>query len=72
MRIAGRLAASAVVAGMIVAGGMTAPAARAAVGDPGTAAQAKSASAPGGVGSRWAELANAATGADLWSRSSVA
>jgi D-alanyl-D-alanine carboxypeptidase (penicillin-binding protein 5/6) len=27
--------------------------------------------APAGVRSRWAELANAATGADLWSRSSV-
>ncbi len=68
MRIAGGLAAGAVVAGMIVAGAVTAPAARAAgERDP----AAKAASAPAGVRSRYAELANAATGADLWSRSSV-
>ena len=68
MRIAAGLAAGAVVAGMIVAGGVAAPAARAATAA-GTG-EAKPA-APVGVRSRLAELANAATGADLWSRSSV-
>ena len=72
MRVAGRLAAVAVVAGMIVAGGATAPSARAAAGEKGTAPAAKAAaSAPAGVRSHYAELANAATGANLWSRSSV-
>jgi serine-type D-Ala-D-Ala carboxypeptidase (penicillin-binding protein 5/6) len=61
MRIGGKIAAGAVVAGMIVAGGAAAPAARA----------AQPASVPAGVRSHYAELANAATGADLWSRSSV-
>jgi D-alanyl-D-alanine carboxypeptidase (penicillin-binding protein 5/6) len=60
MRIAGRLAAgaavAAMVAGMIVAGSL-----------PARAAGAR----PAGVVSRWAELANEATGQDLWSRSSV-
>jgi serine-type D-Ala-D-Ala carboxypeptidase (penicillin-binding protein 5/6) len=65
MRIAVRLGLGAVVAGFIAAGGMVAPAARAAV--PTAAGPA----APAGVRSRWAELANAANGADLWSRSSV-
>lgn len=69
MRIVGRLAAATVVAGMIIAGGVTAPvAARAATGV--TRAEA-AASAPSGVLSPWAELADAATGADLWSRSSA-
>jgi serine-type D-Ala-D-Ala carboxypeptidase (penicillin-binding protein 5/6) len=62
MRIAVRLAVAAVLAGIIVAGGMVAPAARAAV---------RTVAGPAGVRSRWAELANAANGADLWSRSSV-
>jgi D-alanyl-D-alanine carboxypeptidase (penicillin-binding protein 5/6) len=76
MRIAGGLAAGALVAGTIVAGTVVtgtvvagtvaAPPARAAV-----LAPASAASAPAGVRARWAELANAATGADLWSRSSV-
>jgi D-alanyl-D-alanine carboxypeptidase (penicillin-binding protein 5/6) len=65
MRIAGGLAAGAVIAGLVVAGGVAAPAASAATGE------AKAAAAPVGVRSRLAELANAATGADLWSRSSV-
>ena len=65
MRVAGGLAAGAVVAGLIVAGGVSAPAARAATGE------TRAAAAPAGVRSRLAELANAATGADLWSRSSV-
>jgi D-alanyl-D-alanine carboxypeptidase (penicillin-binding protein 5/6) len=60
MRIAGRLAVGAVVAamvaGMTVAGSLPARAA-------GTG--------PAGVVARWAELANEATGHDLWSRSSV-
>jgi D-alanyl-D-alanine carboxypeptidase (penicillin-binding protein 5/6) len=71
MRIAGGLAAVAVAAGMILAGGVTAPAARAAAGEVRTAPAANAASAPVGVRSRYAELANAATGANLWSRSSV-
>jgi len=84
MRIAGRVAAGAVIAGMMVAGAAAAPAARAAVTEArtataapagtapaGTATPAKAATAPSGVRSPWAELANAATGADLWSRSSV-
>jgi D-alanyl-D-alanine carboxypeptidase (penicillin-binding protein 5/6) len=71
MRIAGALAAGALVAGMIVAGAATAPAARAAAGQKRTAPAAKAASAPAGVLSHHAELANAATGANLWSRSSV-
>jgi D-alanyl-D-alanine carboxypeptidase (penicillin-binding protein 5/6) len=62
----------AVVAGMIVAGGTAAaPAARAATTDAGFA-PAWLASAPVGVRSHFAELANAATGANLWSRSSYA
>jgi serine-type D-Ala-D-Ala carboxypeptidase (penicillin-binding protein 5/6) len=65
MRVAGGLAAGAVVAGLIVAGGVSAPAARAAT------RETRAAAAPSGVRSRLAELANAATGADLWSRSSV-
>jgi len=65
MRIAVGLAAGAVVAGMMLPGAVAAPAARAATGE------AKAGSAPVGVRSRLAELANAATGADLWSRSSV-
>jgi D-alanyl-D-alanine carboxypeptidase (penicillin-binding protein 5/6) len=65
MRIAGGLAAGAAIAGLIVSGAVAPPAARAATG------QAKAAAAPVGVRSRLAELANAATGADLWSRSSV-
>jgi D-alanyl-D-alanine carboxypeptidase (penicillin-binding protein 5/6) len=71
MRIAGGVAAGAVVAWMMVAGMVTAPAARAAAAETKTARAAKTASAPAGVRSRFAELANAATGADLWSRSSV-
>jgi D-alanyl-D-alanine carboxypeptidase (penicillin-binding protein 5/6) len=88
MRIAVGLAAVAVVAGMILAGGVTAPAARAAAGErvgPGeraaakeraaaaktAAVTAKPASVPVGIRSHYAELANATTGANLWSRSSV-
>src|SRR5262245_38364060 len=89
MRIAGWLAVGALVAGMIVAGGVTAPASQAATAT-GSSPPARAVSAtrsvpvtalaasrtarparPAGVRSRWAELANAATGANLWSRSSV-
>ena len=69
MRIAGRLAAGAVIAGLIASGGVAAPAASAATGA--ATGEAKAAAAPVGVRSRLAELANAASGADLWSRSSV-
>jgi len=70
MRISGGVAAGAVVAGMMVAGAAAAPAARAATLTPGMALAARPASAPPGVRSRYAELANAVTGANLWSRSS--
>jgi serine-type D-Ala-D-Ala carboxypeptidase (penicillin-binding protein 5/6) len=72
------------VTALLVAAGMTAPAARAAATSAVTAqaaatttatlkATAKAAaSAPAGVQAASAELADAATGADLWSRSSVA
>ncbi len=71
MRISGGIAAGAVVAGMIVAGSTAAPAARAATMERGTATAARPATGASGVRSPWAELASAATGADLWSRSSV-
>jgi D-alanyl-D-alanine carboxypeptidase (penicillin-binding protein 5/6) len=86
MRVGRWVAAGAVVASLLTAGGLTAPAARAAGQTPaGRGAVAASAadpvlasarravvtSAPAGVSSRLAELASAATGADLWSRSSV-
>src|SRR5262249_54168285 len=57
----------AVVAGMIVAGGAAAPAARADTLVPGAFLAA---SAPVGLHSHYAELADAAAGANLWSRSS--
>jgi D-alanyl-D-alanine carboxypeptidase (penicillin-binding protein 5/6) len=68
MRIAGGVAAGAAVAAMmasVVAVLVSGPAASAAT------RRAEAASAPAGVRSHWAELANAATGANLWSRSSV-
>jgi serine-type D-Ala-D-Ala carboxypeptidase (penicillin-binding protein 5/6) len=79
MRVAGRLAVAGAAAVMVAAGGAAAPAARAATTPPAaltapaavTAKAAVAASGPAGVSSRLAELANAATGADLWSRSSV-
>ncbi len=63
MRVASGMAGAAAVAGILTVGLLAGPAARA------SAAQA--AAAPVGVQSRLAELADAATGADLWSRSSV-
>jgi D-alanyl-D-alanine carboxypeptidase (penicillin-binding protein 5/6) len=77
MRIAGRLATGAVAAGLIVMAGAAAPAARAATvtgtGTPaaGTVTPAAPAGPLAGVRARWAEIAVAATGKDLWSRSSV-
>jgi D-alanyl-D-alanine carboxypeptidase (penicillin-binding protein 5/6) len=63
MRAGRWMAAAAAIATLLTAVGLTAPAARAAGRAPD--------SAPAGVSSRLAELASAATGADLWSRSSV-
>jgi D-alanyl-D-alanine carboxypeptidase (penicillin-binding protein 5/6) len=84
MPIASRLTAGAVIAGVMVAGGAMVPARAIAATGAGTAAKAAAAAetlaaetaaaktaAPVGVRSHWAELTNAATGADLWSRSSV-
>ena len=64
MRIAGGMAAGAAVAAMI-ASVMAGPAASAAT------RRGEATSAPASVRSHFAELANAATGANLWSRSSV-
>jgi D-alanyl-D-alanine carboxypeptidase (penicillin-binding protein 5/6) len=77
VRITGRLAAGVVAAGLIVTAGAAAPAARAAVltgaGTMTVAARPAAAkpSAPAGVRARWAELAVAATGKALWSRSAA-
>lgn len=60
MRIAGRVAVAGVVAGVVLSGLAATPAAAAA-----------QTAGPGGVQAPYAELANAVTGADLWSRSSV-
>jgi D-alanyl-D-alanine carboxypeptidase (penicillin-binding protein 5/6) len=65
MRIAGRLAAGAVVAMMVAAVIL-------AGGSPARAASSQPAgNRPAGVRAPWAELADAATGRDIWSRSSV-
>jgi serine-type D-Ala-D-Ala carboxypeptidase (penicillin-binding protein 5/6) len=77
MRITGRLAVSTVAAGvvavLIVAAGPAARAtASAATRAASAASPASAASAgPAGVRAPWAELADEATGRDLWSRSSV-
>jgi D-alanyl-D-alanine carboxypeptidase (penicillin-binding protein 5/6) len=62
MRAVVRLVSAGAVAGLLAAGMVAAA--------PGAPA-ARAASAPVGVQSHWAELANAVTGANLWSRSSV-
>jgi serine-type D-Ala-D-Ala carboxypeptidase (penicillin-binding protein 5/6) len=77
MRVAAGLLSGAAVTGLLAAGLTAAAPAASAV----TAAKtvtaakavtaAKTVTAPAGVRAPWAELANAATGADLWSRSSV-
>jgi D-alanyl-D-alanine carboxypeptidase (penicillin-binding protein 5/6) len=73
MRIAVRLAAGAAVAVLLAAGALAAggTAAGAAVRAAHASKPAAGPAAPAGVRSRYAELANAASGADLWSRSSV-
>ena len=73
MRVAFRLLSGAAVPGLLVAGlVVTGPAASAATtANTAAATAAKTAATPTGVRAPWAELANAATGADLWSRSSV-
>ncbi len=60
MRLVGRVTSGGAVAGVL-----------AAVLVAGVPGGASASSAPAGVQARWAELANAATGADMWSRSSV-
>jgi len=62
MRAVVRLVSAGAVAGLLAAGMVVAA--------PGAPA-ARAAGAPVGVQSHWAELANAVTGANLWSRSSV-
>jgi serine-type D-Ala-D-Ala carboxypeptidase (penicillin-binding protein 5/6) len=77
MRVPAGLLSGAAVTGLLAAGlTAAAPAAGAATtaktATPAkTATTAKAAAAPVGVQAPWAEVANAATGADLWSRSSV-
>lgn len=60
MRRAGRVAVAGAVAGVVASGLAATP-----------AAAAVSATGPAGVQAPYAELANAVTGADLWSRTSV-
>ena len=77
MRVPAGLLSGAAVTGLLAAGlTAAAPAASAATTvktatTAKTVAAAKAAATPAGVRAPWAELANAATGADLWSRSSV-
>ena len=71
MRIVSRLVSGGAVAGLLAGSliaAVPAPAAQAGIAQAGIA-QARG--GPAGVLAPWAELANAATGADLWSRSSV-
>jgi serine-type D-Ala-D-Ala carboxypeptidase (penicillin-binding protein 5/6) len=72
MRITGRLAASTAAAGMVAVMILAAgPAARAASLEKAPSASSANAAGPVGVRAPWAELADEATGKDLWSRSSV-
>src|SRR5215469_16795885 len=64
MRIVGRLACGTAVAALLAAGLITATGAGARAAD-----AARAASGPAGIAAPWAELANAATGASMWSRS---
>jgi serine-type D-Ala-D-Ala carboxypeptidase (penicillin-binding protein 5/6) len=68
MRVVSQLVSGSVVAVLLATVMITAtgPAARAAGSPP-----AQAAGGPAGVAAPWAELANAVTGTDLWSRSSV-
>jgi serine-type D-Ala-D-Ala carboxypeptidase (penicillin-binding protein 5/6) len=71
MRVPAGLLSGAAVTGLLAAGLTAAAPAASAATTAKAAAAAKTAAAPAGVRAPWAELANAATGADLWSRSSV-
>ncbi len=75
MRVPAGLLSGAAVTGLLAVGlTAAAPAASAAAPaktTPAKTATARAAAAPAGVRAPWAEVANAATGADLWSRSSV-
>jgi serine-type D-Ala-D-Ala carboxypeptidase (penicillin-binding protein 5/6) len=71
MRVPAGLLSGAAVTGLLAAGLTAAAPAASAAATVKTAAAAKAAATPAGVRAPWAELANAATGADLWSRSSV-
>jgi serine-type D-Ala-D-Ala carboxypeptidase (penicillin-binding protein 5/6) len=71
MRVPAGLLSGAAVTGLLAAALTAAAPAAGAATTVKTAAAAKAAAAPAGVRAPWAELANAATGADLWSRSSV-
>jgi serine-type D-Ala-D-Ala carboxypeptidase (penicillin-binding protein 5/6) len=67
MRIVGRLASGVAAVALVAAGLITATGA----GARAAADTARPASGPAGVAAPWAELANAATGADMWSRASA-
>ena len=78
MRVPAGLLSGAAVTGLLAAGLTAAAPAASAAATAKTATAAKAATtakaaaaAPAGVRAPWAEVANAATGADLWSRSSV-
>ena len=71
MRVPAGLLSGAAVTGLLAAGLTAAAPAASAAATVKTVTAAKAAAAPAGVRAPWAELANAATGADLWSRSSV-
>ena len=72
MRVSAGLLSGAAVTGLLAAGLTAAAPAASAATTAKTATTAKAAAAvPVGVRAPWAEVANAATGADLWSRSSV-
>jgi serine-type D-Ala-D-Ala carboxypeptidase (penicillin-binding protein 5/6) len=70
MRVPAGLLSGAAVTGLLAAG-LTAAAPAASAAATAKSAAKSAAAAPAGVRAPWAELANAATGADLWSRSSV-
>jgi serine-type D-Ala-D-Ala carboxypeptidase (penicillin-binding protein 5/6) len=71
MRVPAGLLSGAAVTGLLAVGLTAAAPAASAVTAAKTVTTARAAAAPAGVRAPWAELANAATGADLWSRSSV-
>jgi serine-type D-Ala-D-Ala carboxypeptidase (penicillin-binding protein 5/6) len=71
MRVPAGLLSGAAVTGLLAVGLTAAAPAASAATTVKTVTAAKAAAAPAGVRAPWAELANADTGADLWSRSSV-